>query len=164
MLSSGESRIPSIASPRGVSDTITLDDSDGNKSTLQLDISGQASKCKDDDEPQPNGYSCGTPAAAAIGPDGWLWRCENPVKVLTVADTPLQCCAFAKGGGAKLVVGTSAGWLSILNLAGEDMDDSWVRKFAFGLSLSSTYTTLLLFCEFVTSFRGSHRPPSKHRS
>lgn len=125
MLSSGESRIPSIASPRGVSDIVTLDGSDANKSTTQLGDSGTCSKTSRD-HLQAGGYGSGTPAAAAIGPDGWIWRCENPVKVLTVADTPLQCCAFGKGESAKLVVGTSAGWLAVVNLAGEDMEETWV--------------------------------------
>lgn len=122
MLSSGESRIPSIGSPRGMSDSGTLQDSNDFKHAGLLgDVGGDSSL-----NAHRNRYGSGSPAAAAIGPYGWLWKCENPVKVLTVSDTPLQCCAFAKGTCAKLVVGTSAGWLAVVNLAGEEMEETWV--------------------------------------
>jgi hypothetical protein len=36
-----------------------------------------------------------SPAAAAIGPDGWLWHCENPFKVNDRAADDLQLCCCA---------------------------------------------------------------------
>lgn len=126
MLSSGESRIPSVESPRGIDDHVTLEGLKGGKTTKLDDSPGGKSGTG---EPQRSGYGAGTPAAAAIGPHGWLWRCENPFKALTVPDTPLQCCAFAKGESAKLAIGTAAGWLAVVNLAGEDMEETTVSRF-----------------------------------
>lgn len=76
-VSSAESRAPSIiASPRGGSSDIG---SDGRPSTtrpsgapLGAAAAGLAGAA---------GAAALSAAAAAIGPEGWLWHCENPFKV-----------------------------------------------------------------------------------
>lgn len=181
MLSSGESRIPSIGSPRGVSDCA---DSDGKHSSTEQ-ARGKLHKGVEGGVLQhgSDSHSGVTPAAAAIGPNGWLWHCGNPFKVrglayqprlqcstmqqlllqnrnrvsasqrspvqrlahilkgcrwsallcvlqlLTIPDTALACCAWAGGEHARLAVGSAAGWLAVVNLEGEELQQqSMVSK------------------------------------
>jgi hypothetical protein len=60
---------------------------------------------------------------------GWLWHSENPVKVLTCQEAPLLCCAWTKGPEVpKLVVGSAAGWVVVVDCEGEEMEDSMVSR------------------------------------
>lgn len=71
------------------------------------------------------------PSASAPGapgsPHGWLWHCDNPVKVMSAVDAPMLCCAWTKGPELpKLVVGSAAGWVVVVDCEGEDMEESLV--------------------------------------
>jgi hypothetical protein len=71
-VSSADSRAPSIlASPRGGSSDIGTD---GRPSTTKPSGAQLGAGMA-------GGAAALSPAAAAIGPDGWLWHCENPFKV-----------------------------------------------------------------------------------
>jgi hypothetical protein len=48
------------------------------------------------------------------------------MQVLTTPDTPLSCCAWAGGAHARLVVGSAAGWLAVVNMEGEELDHAMV--------------------------------------
>jgi hypothetical protein len=88
-VSSAESRAPSIiASPHGGSSDMG---SDGRQSLTKpsgvaltaaaaAGLAGAA------------GGAALSPAAAASGPDGWLWHCENPFKVGHRAACVAHCC------------------------------------------------------------------------
>jgi hypothetical protein len=82
-------------------------------------------------------------AASATGPaasslHGWLWHCDNPVKVVSALDAPMLCCAWTKGTELpKLVAGSAAGWVVVVDCEGEDMDDSLVSKTPATLALHS---------------------------
>jgi hypothetical protein len=73
-------------------------------------------------------------AASATGPaasslHGWLWHCDDPIKVVSALDAPMLCCAWTKGAELpKLVAGSAAGWVVVVDCEGEDMDDSLVRR------------------------------------
>lgn len=67
--------------------------------------------------------------AASGSPLGWLWHCDNPVKVLGAQDSPMLCCAWTKGPELpKLVVGSSAGWVVVVDCEGEEMEDALVSE------------------------------------
>jgi hypothetical protein len=73
----------------------------------------------------PSGASAGSNVG---GPAGWLWHCDNPVKVLSCPEAPLLCCAWAvRGDRPRLVVGSAAGWLTVINLELEDTMVRWRR-------------------------------------
>lgn len=80
------------------------------------------------------GAGAAASAASATGPtasslDGWLWHCDNPVKVVSALDAPMLCCAWTKGSELpKLVAGSAAGWVVVVDCEGEDMDDSLVSE------------------------------------
>jgi WD40 repeat protein len=81
-----------------------------------------------------SGTELGLSAASAgvlgrsVGPAGWLWHCDNPVKVLSCQEAPLLCCAWeVRGDSPRLVVGSAAGWLSVVNLEGEELEETMVR-------------------------------------
>lgn len=54
---------------------------------------------------------------------------ENPLKALSTVDTPLLCCAWAaRGERVRLVTGSAAGWLSVIDLEEEELDETPVCK------------------------------------
>jgi hypothetical protein len=116
-VSSAESRAPSIiASPRGGSSDIG---SDGRQSltkpsgvVLTAAAAGLAGAA---------GGAVLSPAAAAIGPDGWLWHCENPFKVNDTAAVDfaallLRCCDQDALGHARVAV-VARRWLDFSHRA-----------------------------------------------
>ncbi len=68
-----------------------------------------------------------TLAAAAVAPHGWLWRSDNPCRALLTPDAALTVCAWARGPCARIVVGSSMGWLAVVSLEGEEPDEHLVR-------------------------------------
>ena len=83
----------------------------------------------EDDTAGVSGAAAGASGGLAGSPQGWLWHCNNPVKVLTTQEAPLLCCTWTKGPDMpKLVVGSAAGWVVVVDCAGEDMDESMVSK------------------------------------
>jgi len=83
------------------------------------------------------GMSAPAPATAASGasgsnwgsPQGWLWHSDNPAKVLSCQEAPMLCCAWTKGADLpKLVAGSAAGWVVVVNCQGEELEDSMVRS------------------------------------
>lgn len=75
------------------------------------------------------GAAAGASVGVAGSLQGWLWHCDNPVKVLTTQEAPLLCCTWTKGADVpKLVIGSAAGWVVVVDCEGEDMEESMVSK------------------------------------
>lgn len=75
-MSSAESCAPSIvASPRGGSNDMGSDGRQSLTTPSGAPLAAAAALAAAADA------AALSPAAAAIGPEGWLWRCENPFKV-----------------------------------------------------------------------------------
>jgi hypothetical protein len=97
------------------------------------------SSTTDGSSPDAAAAAAGTSAEAAVSawgcPDGWLWHCGNPVKVLTCQEAPLLCCAWIKGAELpKLVVGSAAGWLVVVSCEGQDMEECMVSRRTVGIA------------------------------
>ena len=57
---------------------------------------------------------------------------DNPTRLVSCLDTPLYCCAWAaKGEASRVVVGSGAGWLSVVDL--EDSSEEAPVSLAIGL-------------------------------
>lgn len=93
---------------------------------------GQGRLSNGDGAPADAAAAAASGPSAAVGvsvgsPHGWLWHSENPVKVLACQEAPLLCCAWTKGPEVpKLVVGSAAGWVMVVDCEGEEMEDSMV--------------------------------------
>jgi hypothetical protein len=134
LLSSAESRVGSLTSPSDV----RLDRqanangaAKGNKATAAA-VSG-ADGGVSSKLPYSHQLPGCTAAVAAVGLDAWIWHCDsNPCQVLTCPDTVLTCSAWSGGtstssaSGVQLVVGSAAGWLVVLDLARQEMEDNLV--------------------------------------
>lgn len=98
---------------------------------VQARLSSNADASSLDSATAGGGAGAGAGHADSGCPHGWLWHCANPVKVLSCQEAPLLCSAWTKGPGLpKLVVGSAAGWLVVVDCEGEEMEESMVSKTA----------------------------------